>query len=90
MQQYNEDAILTNVAHRYADSLRAIRNDDTSTPKTDEERLDDLRSNRIVLREQACHRPVVRIWRPLEVNRSHRRRRRVRRDAVNIPSARLL
>ena len=59
----------TDIAHGHADGLGAVCNDNTSTPQTDEQRLNDLRSDRVVLRQQTCHRPVVGIRGALQVYR---------------------
>ena len=39
----------TDITHGYADGLGTVCNDDTPAPKTNEQRLDDLRSDRVVL-----------------------------------------
>ena len=59
----------TDIAHGHANGLGAVCNDNTSTPKTDEQRLNDLRSDRIIFREEACNCPIAGIWSFLEINR---------------------
>ena len=39
----------TDITHGYADGLGTVCNDDTPAPKTNKQRLDDLRSDRVVL-----------------------------------------
>ena len=41
----------TDIAHGHADGLRAVRNDHAPAAEPDEQRLDDLRSDRVVLRQ---------------------------------------
>lgn len=61
--------VLTDISHGHADGFGTIRNNDTSTTETYEQGLDDLRSDRVVLRQQARHRPVVGIRSALQVYR---------------------
>lgn len=59
----------TDIAHGHTDGLGAIRDNDTTTTETYEQGLDDLRSDRVVLCQETCHRPVVGVWGALQVYR---------------------
>ena len=58
----------TDVAHRNANGLRTIRNNNTPTTKAAEECLDDLCRNGIVLCKQTRHGAVTWVWTSLEVD----------------------